>query len=135
MSANRRLLLMQYGERWRKVRKIMHGILHSTKMMNFSTYQDMESRQLLFNYLKNPHSWFTANQRYANAVIIGVVFGRRPGIDDPNVEPLITQTQEVIKAMQPGANLVDGFTFLAKLPQFLQWWRPRGERLLAEAIR
>jgi hypothetical protein len=31
--------------------------------------------------------------------------------------------------LQPGKNLVDGYPILASLPTWLQWWRPRGEKI------
>jgi|SRR5271155_2117985 len=31
--------------------------------------------------------------------------------------------------LQPGKNLVDGYPILASLPKWLQWWRPRGEKI------
>lgn len=135
MSDNCRIVLMQYCEKWRGVRKIMHGILNSRKMVEFSGYQDLESKQLLWDYLKYPEKWYTANQRYANAVVMSVVYGKRLLLDDPSLAPLLKQSKEMIKHMQPGSSLVDGFPFLAKLPAMLQWWRPEGERLLAESKR
>ncbi|PNS18180.1 3-hydroxyphenylacetate 6-hydroxylase [Sphaceloma murrayae] len=135
MSADRRLLFMPYGDRWRELRKIMHGILNSRRMIDFSAYQDTESKQMLFEYLKSPDLWYKANQRYTMAVVVSFVFGRRPMLNDPNADALFQQAEDVIMAMQPGKNLVDGFPILAKLPSFLHWWRRKGEHYLAESIR
>ncbi|KAL5434679.1 hypothetical protein PMIN05_007652 [Paraphaeosphaeria minitans] len=40
---------------------------------------------------------------------------------------LFDTSQEFIAALQPGANLVDTFHFLDRLPRPLKWWTRRGE--------
>jgi len=135
MSGGKRIVLMPYTDKWRELRKIMHGILNSRQMTNFATYQDLESKHLLYDYLKQPELWFKANQRYTNSVIMSVVFGRRLLIDDANLSPLLQQAEEFIKHLQPGSSLADAFPVLAKLPKFMQWWRPEGLRLYEESKR
>ena len=135
MSGGQRVVLMPYDERWRRVRKIMHGILNSRQMDQFVAYQDVESKQLLWDYLHSSETWFKNNQRYASSVIMSVVFGRRLLLGDPNLEPLMRQAAEMVAHLQPGATLVDALPILAKLPSFLQWWRPEGLRLFEESKR
>jgi hypothetical protein len=36
---------------------------------------------------------------------------------------------------QPGKNLVDSYPVLASLPNWMQWWRPRGERIHEQTVR
>ncbi|KAF4556760.1 Cytochrome P450-like protein 52 [Elsinoe fawcettii] len=135
MSAGRRILWMPYGDRWRELRKHLHSVLNSRKMINFSSYQDTESKQLIWEFLHHPDRWYKSNQRYTMAVIVSVVFGRRPMLDDPNMEALFQDADEVVQASQPGQNIVDVYPQLARLPKFLQWWRPKGERLYKESLR
>ena len=123
---------MPYGERWRVLRKIMHAILNKTNMPLFAPFQDVESRNLLWDFLQDPDMWFRATQRYANGVIMGVVFGTRMDMGDEDIKELFETSNELIAALQPGANLVDGWTWLENLPTTLQWWRRRGERLNRE---
>jgi hypothetical protein len=40
---------------------------------------------------------------------------------------------DFIENLQIGRNLVDVFPTLASLPKWLQWWRPRGERVYERA--
>ena len=135
MSGGKRIVLMPYNDKWREIRKIMHSILNSKQMNQFAGYQDLETKQLLWDYLKQPDLWFKANQRYTNAVIMSVVFGRRLLIDDPNLSPLLRQAEEMIKHLQPGSTLVDTFPVLARLPSWMQWWRVGGLRLYEESRR
>lgn len=129
MSGGGRLVLMPYGDRWRKTRKIMHQILSTRQKDTFQDFQELESRHLLYDYLHHPDRWFSANGRYANSVIMSVVFGIRSKLDDPDVTALFETVEMFLEQQQPGLNLVDGFPILAKLPEFLQWWRPRGLKM------
>ncbi|KAK5206130.1 hypothetical protein LTR41_007999 [Exophiala xenobiotica] len=134
MSGGSRIVLMPYSERWRTVRRIMHQILSQRQENLYKPYQDLESKQLLWDYLKNTTLWYTANGRYANSVIMNVVFGTRTDLTDPNVEELFETAELFMANQQPGVNIVDGFPILDKLPRALQWWRPRGERIFKKTI-
>lgn len=119
---------MPYSDRWRKTRAIMHQILSSRQKDVFAPIQDLESKNLLHDYLHDPEQWFMANGRYANSIIMSVVFGTRSSLDNPDVAALFETVEMFLQQQQPGVNIVDGFPILAKLPKVLQWWRPRGER-------
>jgi hypothetical protein len=55
----------------------------STGGDKFIAYQELESKQLVYDYLRDPGNFHLANQRFSNSVIISLVFGRRAAIDDP----------------------------------------------------
>lgn len=129
MSGGSRVVLMPYGDRWRKTRKIMHQILSTRQKDIFKTFQDLESKHLLYDYLHHPDRWFSAHGRYANSVIMSVVFGIRSKLDDPEVLKLFETVEMFLEQQQPGVNIADSFPVLANLPKFLQWWRPKGERM------
>lgn len=128
------MLLMTYSDRWRHIRKIFHAILNKQNMATFAPFQDLESKHLLYDYLQRPEQWFLANQRFSNSVIMGVIFGKRMELGDPNIKALFDSSNEFIGALQPGANMVDGFYFLDWVPKPLQWWRPRGQRYYEKTI-
>lgn len=129
MSKNSRIVLMPYGEQWRVVRKIMHNILSARQKDIFKPFQDVESKHLCWDYLHTPEKWWVSNGRFANSVIMSVVFGRRVELDDPDMKELFETIELFLSNQQPGVNIVDGFPVLAKLPEALQWWRPRGEEI------
>lgn len=135
LSGGFRMLLMPYGDRWRAIRKVMHTILNKTSAGRYVPFQELESKQLLYDYLHTPDKWFIANQRFANSVIMSVVFGKRMELEDPNSRELFETANELISALQPGANLVDAFYFLDRLPRPLKWWVPRGKRLFKKTIK
>lgn len=135
MSGNSRIVLMPYGERWRMLRKIMHQILGARQQDVFMPFQDLESKNLCWDYLHAPDRWWSANGRYANSVIMSVVFGRRSVLDDPDVVELFETIDLFLENQQPGVNLVDAFPILDKLPKRLQWWRPRGEEIFRKTFK
>ncbi|KAH8659246.1 cytochrome P450 [Tricladium varicosporioides] len=128
MSGGCRILLMPYSDRWRAIRKVMHTILNTQNKSLFAPFQDLESRHLLYDYLHNPDQWYVANQRYANSVIMSVVFGKRFELGSKDTRELLETSTEILMALQPGASIVDALPILDKLPKALQWWRPRGLR-------
>ncbi|KAF2258227.1 cytochrome P450 [Lojkania enalia] len=134
MSGGCRMVIQPYGPQWRSIRKTMHAILNITNASTFAPFQDTESKQLVWEVLKQPEHWWMGNQRYANSVIMSVVFGKRVLGRDDNVERLFDTSREFIMAMQPGANLVDTFYILDKLPGPLKWWRRRGERAFEKVV-
>ncbi|KAK5320491.1 hypothetical protein LTR93_006703 [Exophiala xenobiotica] len=127
MSGGSRIVLMPYNEQWRTLRKVMHQILSVAKL--YMPFEDLESKQLLWDYLEQPDRWWSANGRYANSVIMSVIFGRRSQLDDPDVVELFETLELFLENQQPGVNIVDAFPVLDRLPKRLQWWRPRGERI------
>ncbi|KAK5558115.1 hypothetical protein LTR46_003364 [Exophiala xenobiotica] len=135
LSGGSRIVMMGYTDRWRKLRKIMHSILNSGQTEVYKPFQDIESRHLLWDYLHNPGKWYTANGRFANSVIMSVVFGRRSQLEDPATAKLFETVEDFLFNAQPGANLVDAYPILSKLPTFLQWWRPRGHRLFHKTLK
>ena len=135
LSSDSRMLLMPYGERWRLLRRILHQVLNKQNMPTFEPFQDVESRHLLHDFLTHSELWYSANQRFANSVIMSVVFGKRMHLEDPDVLELFDTSNELILALQPGANIVDAVPVLDKIiPKPLQWWRKRGERLHAKTV-
>ncbi|KIW99583.1 uncharacterized protein Z518_11322 [Rhinocladiella mackenziei CBS 650.93] len=126
MSDDCRIVLQPYGDAWRQTRKIMHGILNRQNLPTYAPFQELESQVLLYDYLHVPEKWYAANQRFSNAVIMSVIFGKRMQLEDPNITALFESAADFAEALQPGAWIVDGFPWLAKLPTFLQWWRRAG---------
>ncbi|KAK4938229.1 hypothetical protein LTR10_021302 [Elasticomyces elasticus] len=134
ISGGNRVLLMGYNQRWRTLRKVMHAILNKQNAPIFAPFQDVESKHLLYDFLHHPELWYSATQRFANSVIMSVVFGKRMQLEDPKIKELFDTSNAIIEAIQPSANLVDSLTFLEKLPKPLQWWRPRGEAMFQKTV-
>jgi hypothetical protein len=109
----------------------MHQILNSNQQNIFLPFQDIESKALLANYLERPEHWYRAHGAFSGSVIMSVVFGRRAGLDDQNMQDSLSVSEEFVNYLAPGRALVDHFPFLIKIPWFksLQPWRWYGDDL------
>lgn len=136
-SGGVRMLFMGHTDRWRNQRKIMHNILNSSQAeTKFVKYQELESKQLVYGYLKDPEHWYRVNQHFSNSIIMSLVFGRRAGLDDAILTKMLTQMMEIGRlAFAPSLwSAPDFFPWLAHLPKPLQWWRPYGEDLFKRTL-
>jgi cytochrome P450 len=121
ISQGKRSVLLPVSE-WSERRRVMHQLLSGTAMTKYMGYQEEESVTLLKSYLEQPALWYQHNHRYANAVIHRITFGERPEEKDDRIKDVtLAQFQFLMNA--PPMNLWDCFPGLAKLPQFLQFWR------------
>lgn len=135
-SGGARMLLMGHDSRWRSQRKIMHAILNGQQAeTKFIPFEELEVRQLVWDYLHTPDQFYTANQRFSNSVIMSVIFGRRAQLGDEQLTKMLKLMAEFGQLLfSPTKNICDLFTWLNYLPKPLQWWRPYGEDLLQRTL-
>jgi len=136
-SAGKRILVMPYGDLWRRERKIMHQILNNTKRRIYEPFQDLESRALLYEYLHRPDLWYQSHLRYANSVLMSVVSGRRTSRTDPHLLELLHTSEEFVRYLMPGRSVVDVFPFLTRIPWLKEWqpWRWYGDGLYRRTLK
>jgi len=134
ISGGNRIVLMKYTDRWRSLRKVMHQLLTAKQADSYRPFQDLESKKLIYDLLGHPETFNLHNRRYSNSVIMSVVFGRRTMTEDPDVEALFRTIDLFMANQVPGKWIVDGYPQLAKLPRWLQWWRPYGEQCFEETV-
>jgi cytochrome P450 len=129
-SAGRRQLFMPYGPRYRVVRKIAHALLSITQSTGYRPVQDLESKQLLFDLLRDPDHFYDHNRRYSASVIISVTYGHRiPDWDNALVKKIYKVVNNMQNYASPGTWLVDSFPFLQNFPQmFFGNWRTFGQK-------
>ena len=119
-SAGRRQLFMEYGPRWRGLRKHSHALLNLKSAIKYQPVQDFESKQVLRDLLESPEEFYTINRRYSISVIMLVAYGYRvPSFNDPLIKKVYTVLDHLTDMTAPGAYAVDSFPSLAMLPQFL----------------
>ncbi|KAI5360115.1 putative cytochrome P450 [Septoria linicola] len=130
-TRGRRLLMMPYGDLWRRERKVMHQILNQTQQQIFAPWQDLESKALLYNYLANSDEWYKAHAAFSGSVVLAVVFGRRATPDDQDLRASLQATDEYLAMLGPGSSVADIFPFLTQMPYFtkLQPWRWHADEL------
>ena len=77
LSGGLRMALMEYGPRWRKLRKAMSVFNSFTEVRKFSPVMELESTVMLYEYLQDPENYHLHHMRFSNSVVMTVGFGRR----------------------------------------------------------
>ncbi|KAI5920400.1 cytochrome P450 [Camillea tinctor] len=136
VSGGKRMLLMPYGDQWRRQRRIMHQILNSSQRRTFEPFQDIESKALMYHLLTQSTPWYLCLGRFSNSVIMSVVFGRRTELNDPHLSAVYRAQEEFVPYLMPGSSIVDTFPLLANLPLLkrLQPWRRKGDDLYQRTL-
>ncbi|KAI0531885.1 cytochrome P450 [Xylaria digitata] len=118
-SGGLRWTLMEYGERWRKVRRVAHSALNINTSQTYVPYQDLESVQMLMGFLDSPVDFMRHVQRFAMSLITQVVFGFRTPTPDHDYTRQIFRNVQEISRLTSSAAKIDMFPFLKKLPDIL----------------
>ncbi|KAL1879645.1 hypothetical protein Plec18167_004107 [Paecilomyces lecythidis] len=131
VSGEKRILLMPYGDAWRRQRKMMHKVLNSSQQGIYKPFQDLESKALMYQLLVQPETWYLWLGRFSNSVIMSVIFGRRTHPGDVNLSAVYSAQEEFVPYMMPGASIIDAFPILEKASflKSFQPWRRKGDDL------
>ncbi|KAI5860307.1 cytochrome P450 [Durotheca rogersii] len=121
LSGGYRMVLMEYGETWRMVRKLVHNSLNIVSSRAYVPYQDLENKAMLLGFLKDPSQFFGHIRRYTNSLSTQMLFGfRTTRNDDPKLLQLYHGFDKFSEAAasQPAA-MLDIFPILRHLPDAL----------------
>jgi cytochrome P450 len=110
VSGSLRVLLMEYGDTWRMIRKMVHNILNIKAARSYVPYQDLENKQMLMGFLEQPDLFIDHIRRYTNSLTTQMVFGFRTiSIDDPKLIQLYEVTQKFwMHSLSRCANMTAG---------------------------
>ncbi|TVY75686.1 Cytochrome P450 monooxygenase patH, partial [Lachnellula suecica] len=128
------LLLLGYGNEWRKQRKIVQSLLNVNAVDNLLPIQNAESTQTMFQLLEDPEGYYDHIRRYTTAVILASVYGQRGArFDSPNVQALYHAQDQFTAIIEQGATPpVDTFPVLRLLPEFMAPWKTRAKAVREE---
>ncbi|KAI1390013.1 cytochrome P450 [Hypoxylon trugodes] len=121
IDGGRRIVLTEYGDKWRVGRKAVHNSLHIKKSESYVPYQDLESKAMLLGLLDHPDQFYAQSRRYSNALTTQILFGfRTTSVDDPKFVQLF---QGFEKWSNLGASrtaaLLDTYPIFRHLPDAL----------------
>ncbi|KAI1851131.1 hypothetical protein JX266_003796 [Neoarthrinium moseri] len=121
ISGGFRMLLMEYGETWRMIRKIVHNNLNIKASRTYVPYQDLENKAMLMGFLQTPNLFVDHIRRYTNSLTTQMIFGfRTTSIDDPKLKQLFHGFEKFCEVTgTQTAALLDVFPFLRYLPDAL----------------
>ncbi|KAF8191490.1 cytochrome P450 [Mycena galopus ATCC 62051] len=119
-----------YGEQWKKLRRAAHeGLIRISS--SYAPIQEREASVLVKRLIEQPNSWDYNLKRKAPSVtstILGVVYGW-PQLDLTH-EPLVGRANDfidrLVRAIAPGAFLVDVFPVMKRLPLWMAKWKKEG---------
>ncbi|KAF1949794.1 cytochrome P450 [Byssothecium circinans] len=118
VSGNLRMLLMEYGEEWRMIRRVVHNNLNIKASRTYLPYQDLENKAMLLGFLETPDLFIDHIRRYTNSLTTQMVFGfRTTSIDDPKLKQLFHGFEKFSQVTGTDtAALLDLFPILRWLP-------------------
>ncbi|KAJ5215367.1 m-hydroxybenzyl alcohol hydroxylase [Penicillium cinerascens] len=123
------LLVMQYGDTWRMLRKMIHQyFMESNCEKEHWKVQEAEANQMLYDFLTMPEDHMLHPKRYSNSVTNSLVFGiRSKTVHDEYMEKLFYLMEKWSLVQELGATPpVDDFWLLRNLPQWMTGnWRNR----------
>ncbi|OHE97851.1 cytochrome P450 [Colletotrichum orchidophilum] len=127
LVARNRKSVLQAQKDWAEPRRVMHTLLSGTALRQYGEFQELESTQMLAEYVLKPEKWYRHHYRYANSVIHRIVLGER--LVKTNEELIEMQNAVTFFVGSIGSSIIDWFPDLAKLPRFMQLWRPHWDAL------
>lgn len=123
------LLLLPYGNEWRKQRKVVQSLLNVAVVDKLLPIQDAEATQTMFQLAQDPLGYYDHIRRYTTAVILASVYGQRgESFDSPNVRGIYHAQDQFTEILEQGATPpVDAFPILKLVPEFLAPWKTRAK--------
>lgn len=126
VSRHMRPLLVPAPE-WTEKRRVMHSMLNGSALKQYGGWQELESTQLMAEYLYKPQFWYSYHFRYANSVVHRISLGERLVKSSQELADLQNVVTSFIGTLN--TSLVDWFPQLDRLPKVLQLWRGHWEKL------
>ncbi|OAG41018.1 hypothetical protein AYO21_04860 [Fonsecaea monophora] len=133
--ASARMVQLEYGDEFRKHRKIIHRLLGMQNAKIFQPYQEYESRQTLKNILEHPNAFYTEVGRYSASVTFSLLLGARFTRSDTRIPETIRYVAlDMFQKIRPGYWLADWIPVLNYLPDNLAPWRANARRTFDNLI-
>lgn len=123
------LLVMQYGDRWRRLRKIVHQFLMESRCeKDHWKVQEAEANQMIHDFWTMPGDHMLHPKRYANSITNSLIFGiRSKTVNDEYTKRLFYLMEKWSLTLELGATPpVDDFALLRMLPESItgRWKTP-----------
>ncbi|KAJ3474622.1 hypothetical protein NLI96_g12355 [Meripilus lineatus] len=119
MGSEDALGFMAYGNKFFKMRKILHDHLASKKVVVFEDIQASQSHVLLRNLMSSPERFMDHAKRYATAVVLQIAYGHEITSDeDPFLQNAHALDRLFARFVNAGSSAVDFFPALRHLPSW-----------------
>ncbi|RKL43253.1 hypothetical protein BFJ72_g4666 [Fusarium proliferatum] len=111
--------MLEYGNRWRLHRKLMHTAVGTQAVRGYRSYQADESKILTRDFLEIPHDYEMSIERYSVSTSSIVGWGRRIDKNNDYVAVQALKFMESVNLVVPGAFIMEALPWLQKLPSWL----------------
>ncbi|KAI1772057.1 cytochrome P450 [Hypoxylon cercidicola] len=121
LSGGLRILLLEYGDLWKMIRKVAHRIMNVKVAGTYVPYQDLESKALLLELLADPDEFVGHIRRYTTSIMTQMTYGFRiTYLDDTRFKEMFDVFDRMSAlGASPTAALLDFFPLLQYLPDVL----------------
>lgn len=108
-------------------RRVLQHLLNGSPLKTYGEWQESESVQMLASYLFQPKKWHVHHYRYANSIMHRIVLGEGLEKNSADLKNLQKVTVEFLSNIN--MSIIDFYPQLARLPQFLHFWRKGWEKI------
>ncbi|KAI9443640.1 cytochrome P450, partial [Lactarius indigo] len=125
-TRNLMFTLMPYGDLLRRFRRVAAEGFSKSAVRHFHPIQGREALMLALSLMKNPSTLRKHFQRHTWSVMLSVNYHFPPvdSEDDPVVVRVAKHTERLLHETEPGARLVEFFTWMRYIPsRFAKWKR------------
>ncbi|KZT41168.1 cytochrome P450 [Sistotremastrum suecicum HHB10207 ss-3] len=121
LSGGKRTLLVQQGERLKRLRKALHGHLQPKVAVNYEPLQAKAALIMIMDILRDPQHFQDHAKKYAASVIMTLTYGKTSptSYSDPEVQMVNECTRRLGTVVKPGAWAVDSWPILRYVPGYL----------------
>src|SRR6266702_997175 len=104
--------------RWRRFRRVVVEGFSKSVVHRFHPIQGREAIMLALALIKSPSNPERHLQRHASSIMLSVNYNFPPvdSEDDPAVVGVTNHVERMLHEMQPGARLVEFFTWMRYIP-------------------
>ncbi|KAF8161669.1 cytochrome P450 [Crassisporium funariophilum] len=111
---------MDYGDRWRKHRRLMHHHFHPAAASGYHSQLSTSSRNMVRRFLETPDDVLGNLSHMAGEIVMSIAYGIQvQDRDDPYVMAAEKGVGPMIEAIVPGAFLVDMLPILKHVPDWM----------------
>ncbi|KAF8498385.1 cytochrome P450 [Hysterangium stoloniferum] len=120
MGFNWSFVLMRYGDRWRRNRRMFHQHFHPGAIKAYQPLQIKHARDLLKRLRETPHDFMNHTRQLSGAITMDILYGIKV---KPSGDPYLKLAEEAFKvaatAGNPGSYIVDTFPILKYVPEWM----------------
>ncbi|KAN0135324.1 cytochrome P450 [Lactarius tabidus] len=131
------LPLAPYGDLWRRLRRVAVEGFSKSAVPNFYPIQAREALILGLTLIGSPSDPEKHFQRHASSIMLSVNYHFPPveSEDDPVVVGVSKHVERIVREMEPGARLVELFTWMRYIPsRFAKWKRDAESWFLHDSL-